>query len=114
MIHWQQEDKKYIWHPCSQAKDEEVLPPIVMERGAGRYLYDIEGKRYLDIISSWWCNLLGHGNSHVKEAVKDQIDELEHVIFAGFSHKPAITLARRLHDIVPPGLEKFRVSEING
>lgn len=111
MIHWQQEDKKYIWHPCSQAKDEEVLPPIVMERGAGRYLYDIEGKRYLDIISSWWCNLLGHGNSHVKEAVKDQIDELEHVIFAGFSHKPAITLARRLHDIVPPGLEKFQFTD---
>jgi adenosylmethionine-8-amino-7-oxononanoate aminotransferase len=55
-----EKDLRYIWHPCSQMKDYEELRPIVIERGRGVYLYDRDGKEYLDIISSWWCNLLGH------------------------------------------------------
>lgn len=82
-----EKDLRYIWHPCSQMKDYEDLPPIVIEKGKGVYLYDVDGKKYLDIISSWWCNLLGHGNEKINEAIKNQLDKLEHVIFANFSHE---------------------------
>ena len=84
---WQKEDLKYIWHPCSQMKDYETLPPIVIDHGKGINLYDINGKCYKDVISSWWCNLLGHCNPRINNAVKKQIDSLEHVIFANFTHK---------------------------
>lgn len=106
-MYWAERDLKYIWHPCSQMKDYEELPPIVIERGEGLYLYDTDGKRYADVISSWWCNLLGHCNPRINEAVKKQIDELEHVIFANFSHKKAIELCERLVKILPDGLCKF-------
>lgn len=56
---WQEKDLKYIWHPCSQMKDYEELAPMVIEKGDGIYLYDTDGKKYYDVISSWWCNLLG-------------------------------------------------------
>jgi len=111
MIHWEEEDKRYIWHPCTQAKDEEDMPPIIMDYGRGRYLYDIHGKPYLDIISSWWCNLLGHGDVQVNAAIHQQLEKLEHVIFAGFSHTQAITLARRLHSLLPSGLDKFQFTD---
>ena len=75
-----QKDLKYIWHPCSQMKDYETLLPIVIDHGEGIYLYDTDGKRYVDVISSWWCNLLGHCNPKINAAVKNQIDKLEHVI----------------------------------
>ena len=78
---WQKEDLKYIWHPCSQMKDYETFPPIVIERGQGINLYDINGKCYKDVISSWWCNLLGHCNPRINAAIKKQLDTLEHVIF---------------------------------
>lgn len=111
MIDWQKEDRKYIWHPCSQAKDEEALPPLVIDHGKGSYLYDVAGNKYLDIISSWWCNLLGHGNPYINQAVTEQLNRLEHVIFTGFTHKPAIELARRLHGLVPAGLDKFQFTD---
>ena len=82
-MNWQKEDLKYIWHPCSQMKDYETLPPIVVERGNGINLYDTNGKCYKDVISSWWCNLLGHCNSRINNAVKNQIDSLEHVVTSG-------------------------------
>ena len=108
---WQKEDLKYIWHPCSQMKDYETLPPIVIERGEGINIYDTNGKCYKDVISSWWCNLLGHCNPRINAAVKKQIDELEHVIFANFSHKPAITLCHELAKVVPDGLCKFNFAD---
>lgn len=110
-MNWQEEDLKYIWHPCSQMKDYETLPPIVIEHGEGINLYDINGKCYKDVISSWWCNLLGHCNPRINSAVKKQIDELEHVIFANFSHKPAITLCRELSKVLPEGLCKFNFAD---
>ena len=61
----QEEDVKYIWHPCSQMKDYETLKPIVVDHAKGVYLYDTEGKAYLDVVSSWWCNLLGHCNDRI-------------------------------------------------
>lgn len=108
---WQKEDLKYIWHPCSQMKDYETLPPIIIERGQGINLYDINGKCYKDVISSWWCNLLGHCNPRINEAVKIQIDKLEHVIFANFSHKTVITLCQELMKVLPKGLCKFNFAD---
>lgn len=108
---WVEKDLKYIWHPCSQMKDYETLKPIVIEKGEGVYIYDTEGNRYVDVISSWWCNLLGHCNPKINEAVKTQIDQLEHVIFANFSHKPAIELCERLAKVLPKGLCKFNFSD---
>ena len=108
---WQKEDLKYIWHPCSQMKDYETLPPIVIEKGEGMNLYDINGKCYKDVISSWWCNLLGHCNPRINQAVKKQIDSLEHVIFANFSHKTAITLCQELVKVLPKGLCKFNFAD---
>ena len=108
---WQKEDLKYIWHPCSQMKDYETLPPIVIEKGNGINLYDINGKCYKDVISSWWCNLLGHCNPRINKALKTQIDKLEHVIFANFTHKTAITLCQKLIEVLPKGLCKFNFAD---
>ncbi len=104
-------DLKYIWHPCSQMKDYEELPPIVIDHAAGVHLYGIDGKRYIDVISSWWCNLLGHCNPKIGESIKTQLDRLEHVIFANFSHAPAIMLCERLSRHLPKGLVKFHFSD---
>lgn len=108
---WQKEDLKYIWHPCSQMKDYEELPPIIIKSGQGVHLTDIDGKDYIDIVSSWWCNLLGHCNPKINKAITDQLNTLEHVIFANFSHTPAIKLCQRLADVVPAGLTKFNFSD---
>ena len=108
---WQKEDLKYIWHPCSQMKDYETLPPIVIEKGEGINLYDINGKCYKDVISSWWCNLLGHCNPRINEAVKAQIDKLEHVIFANFTHKTVISLCQELMKVLPIELCKFNFAD---
>ncbi len=110
-INWQEEDLKYIWHPCSQMKDYEELPPIVIDHGKGINLYDINGKCYKDVVSSWWCNLLGHCNPKISASLQKQADKLEHVIFANFSHKGIIELSRRLAKILPNGLTKFNYSD---
>jgi adenosylmethionine---8-amino-7-oxononanoate aminotransferase len=106
MNNWQKKDLQYIWHPCSQMKDYEDLPPIIIERGKGAYLYDIDGKSYLDAVSSWWVNLFGHANDRINKAIREQLEKLEHVIFANFSHKKAIELAEEIVRITPPGLNK--------
>ncbi len=102
----QKKDLQYIWHPCSQMKDYETFPPIIIERGEGAYLYDLEGKSYLDAVSSWWVNLFGHSNKKINRAIAEQVEKLEHVIFANFSHKPAIELAEGIVKITPEGLNK--------
>ena len=107
----EEKDLQYIWHPCSQMKDYEELPPIIIERGQGVYLYDKSGKEYIDIVSSWWCNLLGHCNPKINAAIKKQLDCLEHVIFANFSHEPAIALCEQLSESIPKGLTKFHFSD---
>lgn len=107
----EEKDLQYIWHPCSQMKDYEELPPIIIDHGKGVCLYDIYGKEYIDIVSSWWCNLLGHCNPRINQSIKNQLDSLEHVIFANFSHKPAIELCQRLMKIIPKGLCKFNFSD---
>lgn len=102
----QEKDLKYIWHPCSQMKDYETFPPIIIERGEGINLYDIEGKKYIDCISSWWVNLFGHNNKRINNALINQVNTLEHVIFSNFSHAPAINLCEKIINISPQGLSK--------
>ncbi|MEG1642366.1 MAG: adenosylmethionine--8-amino-7-oxononanoate transaminase [Synergistaceae bacterium] len=106
-----EKDLKYIWHPCSQMKDYEILPPLVIDHGNGVFLYDKDGNEYIDIVSSWWCNLLGHCNPTINNSIKKQLDKLEHVIFANFTHEPAINLCEELSNIIPKGLAKFNFSD---
>jgi adenosylmethionine-8-amino-7-oxononanoate aminotransferase len=101
-----QRDLEVIWHPCTQMKDHETLPLIPIKSGKGIYLYDFEGNSYIDAISSWWVNLFGHANPAINARVKAQIDTLEHVLLAGFTHEPAVELAHRLVDITPELLKK--------
>lgn len=111
MNNYVEKDLKYIWHPCGQMKDYEELKPIVIEKGEGVWLYDIHGNKYLDCISSWWTNTLGHSNKRINETIKKQIDNIEHVIFANFSNKPAIELAEKLVGITPNKLKKVFFSD---
>ena len=99
-------DLGVLWHPCTQMKDHETLPMIPIRRGEGVWLEDFEGNRYIDAISSWWVNLFGHANPRINAAVKAQLDELEHVILAGFSHEPIIRLSEQLVAITPEGLTR--------
>jgi adenosylmethionine---8-amino-7-oxononanoate aminotransferase len=85
-----------VWHPCTQMKSHETLPLVPIQRGEGVWLYDFDGNRYLDAISSWWVNLFGHNNPRIKTAIKNQLDQLEHVILAGFTHEPVIQLSEKL------------------
>jgi adenosylmethionine-8-amino-7-oxononanoate aminotransferase len=85
-----------VWHPCTQMKVHERLPMVAVSHGKGAWLYDFEGHRYLDAISSWWVNLFGHANARINAAIVAQLERLEHVILAGFTHEPAVTLSERL------------------
>jgi adenosylmethionine-8-amino-7-oxononanoate aminotransferase len=85
-----------VWHPCTQMKVHESLPLVPIARGEGVWLYDFDGRRYLDAVSSWWVNLFGHANPHINAAVHGQMDRLEHVMLAGFTHEPVIALSERL------------------
>jgi adenosylmethionine-8-amino-7-oxononanoate aminotransferase len=105
-IHWQKRDLAVLWHPCTQMHDHEALPPIPIRRGQGVWLEDFDGKRYLDVISSWWTNLFGHAHPAIVEAVQRQAADLEHVLLAGFAHAPAIELAERLVAITPDPLRR--------
>lgn len=107
----QEKDLKYIFHPCSQMKDYETLPPIVIKEGRGIYLIDENGKKYIDCVSSWWVNLLGHCNMRVSLALKEQLSKLEHTIFANFTHEAAINLGEELIALAPKGLSKLIFSE---
>ncbi len=90
-----------VWHPCTQMKHHEWLPLVPVARGKGVWLYDLDGRRYLDAISSWWVNLFGHNHPKINAAVAEQLERLEHVILAGFTHAPAVELAERLSALAP-------------
>jgi adenosylmethionine---8-amino-7-oxononanoate aminotransferase len=93
---WVARSLRAVWHPCTQMKHHERFPLVPVARGAGAWLYDRAGNRYLDAISSWWVNLFGHANPRINAALKDQLDTLEHAMLAGCTHEPAIELAERL------------------
>ncbi|MEN0106449.1 MAG: adenosylmethionine--8-amino-7-oxononanoate transaminase [Pseudomonas sp.] len=103
---WMQRDLAVLWHPCTQMKDHEQLPLVPIKRGEGVWLEDFDGKRYLDAVSSWWVNVFGHANPRINQRIKDQVDQLEHVILAGFSHQPVIELSERLVKLTPAGLDR--------
>jgi adenosylmethionine-8-amino-7-oxononanoate aminotransferase len=101
-----QRDLEVIWHPCTQMKDHETLPLVPVKSGKGVYLYDFDGNAYIDAVSSWWVNIFGHANEHINNKIKAQLDTLEHVLLAGFTHEPAIELAHKLVNLTPQSLEK--------
>jgi adenosylmethionine-8-amino-7-oxononanoate aminotransferase len=102
-------DRSVIWHPYTQLKNAE--PAIGIIRGEGAYLYDETGKRYIDAISSWWTNIHGHAHPYIAQKVSEQLHKLEHVIFAGFTHEPAVQLAERLLEILPGDQKKIFYSD---
>jgi len=85
-----------VWHPCTQMKQHETLPIVPIARAQGCWLYDCDGKRYLDAVSSWWVNLFGHAEPRINAALIDQLQRLEHVMLAGFTHEPVVELSERL------------------
>lgn len=102
-------DLKVIWHPYTQMKT--ALPPIPIVRGEGACLYDENDKCYIDAVSSWWVNIHGHAHPYIAKKVAEQLNKLEHVIFAGFTHPTAIELAERLLAILPANQQKAFYSD---
>lgn len=103
---WAQRSTAAVWHPCSQMKDYEALPPIPIARAQGVWLEDFDGKRYIDGISSWWTNIFGHGHPHIRRAVTNQHETLDHVLMAGFTHEAGVRLAERLIALTPAPLTR--------
>jgi adenosylmethionine---8-amino-7-oxononanoate aminotransferase len=100
-------DLAHVWHPCTQMKDHEhEVPLIPIRRGAGVWLEDFDGRRYLDAISSWWVNIHGHANARINAAIRAQLEHLEQVILAGFTHEPVIALSEALSTLAPHGLSR--------
>lgn len=104
-------DKAAIWHPFTQMADWEKDEPLVIERGEGNYLFDTDGNRYFDGVSSLWVNLLGHRRKEIDDAVRAQLDTLAHSTFLGLTHPPAIELAEKLLAAAPPGLSRVFYSD---
>ncbi|PTB97375.1 adenosylmethionine--8-amino-7-oxononanoate transaminase [Marivirga lumbricoides] len=108
-MNWIDRDKESIWHPFTQLVNG--FEHIMVERAEGLYLYTPEGRKIMDAISSWWVNLHGHSHPKITEAVAEQSKKLEHVIFAGFTHEPAIVLAEKLLSILPSNQSKIFYSD---
>lgn len=104
-----EKDQQYIWRPYTQMKTAD--PPLPIVRGEGALLFDESGNRYIDAISSWWVNIHGHGHPHIAEKLAEQARRLEHVIFAGFTHPPAVELAERLLEILPENQARIFYSD---
>lgn len=102
-------DSQHLWHPYTQHKT--ALPPVAITRGEGALLWDENGKRYIDAIASWWVNPYGHSNKHIADAIYKQLTTLEHVLFGGFTHEPAIELSERLVKLLPQNQKKLFFSD---
>jgi adenosylmethionine-8-amino-7-oxononanoate aminotransferase len=101
---WLARSRAAVWHPCTQMKRHETWPLVPIARGHGAWLYDFDGRRYLDSVSSWWVNLFGHAHPKINAAIASQLEEVEHVMLAGFTHRPVVELSERLAAIAPGGL----------
>jgi adenosylmethionine---8-amino-7-oxononanoate aminotransferase len=101
---WLSRSRRAVWHPCTQMKVHEALPLVPIARGNGAWLYDFDGRRYLDAVSSWWVNLFGHANPRINAALTEQLGQLEHAMLAGFTHAPVVALSERLAALAPGGL----------
>ena len=102
-------DKALVWHPFTQEKTATL--PIAIQRSQGSYVYDEQGCRYLDLISSWWVNLHGHAHPEIARAIYEQACTLEHILFAGFTHEPAVKLCEQLKSILSENLTRFFFSD---
>ena len=98
-----QRSLKSVWHPCSQMKDFEKKSLIPIKSASGSWLIDFEGKKYLDITSSWWVNLFGHNNKTIKSYINKQLNNLEHSMIAGMTHEPVVNLSEQLNKITGLG-----------
>ena len=101
-----QRDLAAVWHPCTQMKDHESLPVLLVKKARGVWLEDFDGHRYLDAISSWWVNIFGHCNERISQAIARQLQQLDHILLAGCSHEPVIRLSEQLVDITPAPLTR--------
>ena len=104
-------DHTYLWHPFTQMQEWMGEEPCIVERGEGHYLVDVKGRRYLDGISSLWCNLFGHRRPELDQALKEQLERIAHSTFLGLSHVPGIELAQKLVEIAPRGLTRVFYSD---
>ena len=104
-----QKDNQFVWHPFTHLSNVEDAIHIV--KGEGAYFYDIDGNKLLDGISSWWVNLHGHCHPYISQKVSEQVHTLEHAIFSGFTHMPAVTLAERLIWHLPNNQSKIFYSD---
>jgi adenosylmethionine-8-amino-7-oxononanoate aminotransferase len=102
-------DSQYLWHPYTQHKTAQ--PPIAIARGEGALLWDDNNKEYIDAIASWWVNPYGHSNKFIADAIYKQLTTLEHVLFGGFTHEPAIVLGEKLIEILPSNQKKIFFSD---
>lgn len=108
---WVRKDLRHGWHPYTQMSVLAEEPPLRIERAEGLFLFDTDGNRYYDAISSWWCVVHGHGHPRIREAAARQMGRLDHVLFAGVTHEPAARLAGRLADLAPEGLSRVFFSD---
>jgi adenosylmethionine-8-amino-7-oxononanoate aminotransferase len=104
-------DKDYVWHPFTQMKMWQASDPLIIERGEGSYLIDVQGNRYLDGISSLWVNVHGHTHPVLTQAIKEQADKIAHSTLLGLANVPSIQLAKKLVELTPPGLNKVFYSD---
>jgi adenosylmethionine-8-amino-7-oxononanoate aminotransferase len=102
-------DQQHLWHPYTQHKT--ASPAIAIVKGEGALLWDENGKEYIDAIASWWVNPYGHANKYIADAIYKQLCSLEHVLFGGFTHEPAILLAERLLPLLPENQKKIFFSD---
>src|SRR5258706_9217207 len=104
-------DHTYLWHPFTQMQEWMSEDPIIISRAEGHYLVDDHGRKYLDGVSSLWCNVHGHRKKELDDAIKGQLDRIAHSTFLGLSHVPGIQLAQKLIEIVPGGLKRVFYSD---
>jgi adenosylmethionine---8-amino-7-oxononanoate aminotransferase len=104
-------DHTYLWHPFTQMREWMSEEPCIISQGDGHYLIDVQGRKYLDGVSSLWCNVHGHRKKELDEAVKAQLDRLAHSTFLGLSHPPGIQLAEKLIEIAPKGMQRVFYSD---
>ena len=104
-------DHTYLWHPFTQMQEWTESDPCIIEKGEGHYLVDIQGRRYLDGVSSLWCNVHGHQKEELDEAIKNQLGKIAHSTFLGLSHVPGIELGQKLIEIAPEGLKRVFYSD---
>src|SRR5687768_10213199 len=104
-------DHSYLWHPFTQMQDWMNDDPVIISRGDGHYLIDDQGRKYLDGVSSLWCNVHGHRKKELDDALKEQLDRVAHSTFLGLSHVPGIQLAQKLIEIAPNGLKRVFYSD---